>query len=100
MPQLHNTRSFSETVEMDAEWYKNDEPLKWRFDNHDLAELRSTLSGQKGTSLSQQDCLTAYLVNIRNYNRSIPVQNVVNISSVSQFVCLTLVVSSIFSFVT
>ena len=100
MPQFHNTPPLTELGEVHAESYNNDEHLKWRFDSHDLAELRLTLSGQKGTYLSKQDCLTAYLVAILNYNRSIPVQNVVSVSSVSQFICLTLVVSSIFSFVT
>lgn len=92
MPHLHDTRLFSELVEIFAESCKNVEHLRWRFENHDLADLRSALSGQNETYLSKQDCLTAYFVAILNCNRSIPVQKVTNASSVSHFMWLTLVV--------
>ena len=85
MPRLHEDCFFSEFGEMFADSCNNSEYLRWRFENHDLSELRSALSphGQDETSLSKQDCLTAYLVAILNHNRNMPVQMVTNTSSVS-----------------
>ena len=85
MPHYHRTCLFSDLGKIAAESCRTVEQLKWRFDNHDLTELRSVLSShaQNGISLSKQDCLTAYLVALLNHNRSIPVQKVTNVSSVS-----------------
>lgn len=84
MPHLHETCSFSELGERYAEVLKNVEHLRWRFETHDLAELRSALSQNEGY-LSKQDCLIAYLVAILNDNGSTPVQKVTNTFSVSSF---------------
>lgn len=87
MPHLHDTYFFSELGGKYADLRKNMEHLRWRFDTHDLAELRSVLSSRgqdEGLgSLSKQDCLTAYLVATLNDNRSIVVEKVTNASTVS-----------------
>ena len=85
MPRLHEDCFFSEFGEIFAESCKNLEHLRWRFESHDLSELRSALSshGQGEICLSKQDCLTAYLVAILNHNKNVPVQQVTNASSVS-----------------
>ncbi|KAG9318308.1 hypothetical protein JVU11DRAFT_392 [Chiua virens] len=82
MPHLHKSCVFSELAEIFYESCRDAEHLRWRFDNHDLADLRLMLSSQKETYLSKQDCLIAYIVAVLNYHKSVPVQKVTNTSSV------------------
>ena len=91
LPHMHITRHLSEFAEEYAKFCRDFQNLKWRVDKHDLAELRSILSsrGQNENRLSQQDCLSAYVVAVWNHTRGTPVQSILNVCSVSCFAYVT-----------
>ena len=88
IPHLHKPYDFGAP----AKPSKSCEHMRWRINSCDIEDLYSAISSKKqsGPSLSKQDCITAYLVAVLNHNRSNPVQKVINITSVSYFLRLTL----------
>lgn len=93
LTHLHHPCLLTEFVPVYVDFLQKYQHLKWRFDTHDLDELRSILSSREERYLSKQDCLSAHIVAVLNRHTSEPVRTIANVSDVSQFAYLTWVPS-------